>query len=142
MTTEDSTLPEFPQQILPEGWQVEFFKPPITIDDAVRVTLPHGSFWTFFKTGNPSEEIAPFIYALMESLARASAGAVGTAQVLDNMTKTVRVSADTMQQLHKFLDSAAGEGLELDGVDAGDLCIRLFPEKYNAQSDPWMDGGA
>lgn len=34
--------------------------------------------------------------------------------------------------LHTFLDAAAGEGLVLGGVDAADLYIKLFPERYAA----------
>lgn len=36
------------------------------------------------------------------------------------------------EALHKFLNAAAGEGLELDGVDAGDLYVALFPAEYAA----------
>jgi len=32
----------------------------------------------------------------------------------------------SMERLRKFLDSAAGEGFELDGVDAADLFIEIF----------------
>lgn len=34
--------------------------------------------------------------------------------------------------LRKFLDVAAGEGYEFDGVDAGDLYLRLFPDAFDA----------
>lgn len=46
------------------------------------------------------------------------------------------------EALHKFLDAAAGEGLELDGVDAGDLCVALFPEKYADAIDSAAKGEA
>lgn len=36
------------------------------------------------------------------------------------------------EALHTFLDAAAGEGLVLDGVDAADLYIKMFPERYAA----------
>lgn len=36
------------------------------------------------------------------------------------------------EPLHKFLDAAAAEGLVLDGVDAADLYIAMFPERYAA----------
>jgi hypothetical protein len=36
----------------------------------------------------------------------------------------------TRTMLHKFLDAAAGEGLQLDGVDAADLFCRLFEEGH------------
>jgi len=38
--------------------------------------------------------------------------------------------------LHKFMDAAAGEGLVLDGVDAADLYVKLFPAEYAALSAP------
>jgi len=37
---------------------------------------------------------------------------------------------DARERLHRFLNAAAGEGFELDGVDAADLYIELFPEEY------------
>jgi hypothetical protein len=36
------------------------------------------------------------------------------------------------ETLHTFLNAAAGEGFVLDGVDAADLYIALFPERYYA----------
>ena len=39
---------------------------------------------------------------------------------------------DTAEKLHTFLNAAAGEGLVLDGVDAADLYVALFPERYDA----------
>lgn len=36
------------------------------------------------------------------------------------------------EPLHKFLDAAAAEGLVLDGVDAANLYIAMFPERYAA----------
>ncbi len=38
----------------------------------------------------------------------------------------------TDDRLHTFLNAAAGEGLVLDGVDAADLYIATFPERYAA----------
>lgn len=35
-------------------------------------------------------------------------------------------------KLHTFMNAAAGEGYVLDGVDAADLYIALFPERYAA----------
>lgn len=122
----NTPLPEFPQGILPEGWDVEFFAPPITIDDAVKVTLPDGHFWTFFKSGNVSEQIAPFIYALMESLARASAGAVGMSELLDKMSGSKRLDAATVRELHQFLEYAADKDLRACGVGAADLFHTIF----------------
>jgi hypothetical protein len=40
------------------------------------------------------------------------------------------------EALHKFLDAAAGEGLVLDSVDAADLYVAIFPERYAATSHP------
>jgi len=36
----------------------------------------------------------------------------------------------TEEELHTFLNAAAGEGLVLDGVDAADLYASVFPERY------------
>jgi hypothetical protein len=36
------------------------------------------------------------------------------------------------EALHTFLDAAAAEGLVLNGVDAADLYIEIFPERYAA----------
>lgn len=36
------------------------------------------------------------------------------------------------ERLLKFLNAAAGEGLVLDGVNAADLYVELFPERYAA----------
>lgn len=36
------------------------------------------------------------------------------------------------EKLHTFLNAAAGEGFVLDGVDAADLYVELFPERYAA----------
>lgn len=45
------------------------------------------------------------------------------------------------ETLHTFLNAAAGEGLVLDGVDAADLYIALFPERYAAAVNS-IDSGA
>lgn len=34
------------------------------------------------------------------------------------------------EQLHTFINAAAGDGLVLDGIDAAELYVRLFPERY------------
>jgi hypothetical protein len=38
--------------------------------------------------------------------------------------------------LRRFLDVAAGEGFVLDGVDAGDLFLRLFPDAFKDAPAP------
>lgn len=43
-------------------------------------------------------------------------------------------------ELHTFINAAAGEGFVLDGVDAADLYIKLFPEAY-AKTVASIDGG-
>lgn len=40
--------------------------------------------------------------------------------------------AAIVKQLHAFLNAAAGEGFVLDGVDAADLYVAVFPERYAA----------
>lgn len=39
-----------------------------------------------------------------------------------------RATKDAEKRLFKFLDAAGGEGLVLDGVDAGDLFFEMFPD--------------
>lgn len=39
-----------------------------------------------------------------------------------------RATKDAETRLFKFLDAAGGEGLVLDGVDAGDLFFEMFPD--------------
>jgi hypothetical protein len=43
---------------------------------------------------------------------------------------TTREARATDEQLHTFLNAAAGEGFVLDGVDAADLYTALYPERY------------
>lgn len=38
--------------------------------------------------------------------------------------------APAQERLHTFLKAAAGEGLVLDGIDAIDLYLQVFPERY------------
>lgn len=40
------------------------------------------------------------------------------------------VAADYAEKLHRFLNAAAGDGLLLDGVDAADLYVAVFPKTY------------
>lgn len=42
--------------------------------------------------------------------------------------KRLAANADVEEALRRFLDAAAGEGLMLDGIDAGDLFCLLYPE--------------
>lgn len=127
----DKPLPEFPASLLPDGWQVEFMAPPVTIDDAVRVLLPSGHFWTFFKSGDANNQIAPFIYALLESLARASAGAVGTADLVDKMSGSKRLDRATVEELRKFLEYAADKDLRACGAGAADLYRSIFETSHD-----------
>lgn len=49
-------------------------------------------------------------------------------------TPDVKMASETSlrERLHKFLNAAAGEGVEFDGVDAADLYVELFPDEYAA----------
>lgn len=47
---------------------------------------------------------------------------------------------DVSRDLHTFLNAAAGEGFVLDGVDAADLYVSVFPERY-AQAVEGLDAG-
>ena len=52
---------------------------------------------------------------------------------LVNLLSKQMVEASAAQEsLHTFLNAAAGDGLILDGVDAADLYIKVFPERYAA----------
>lgn len=39
---------------------------------------------------------------------------------------------EAVRRMEPFLDECAGIGIQIDGVDAADLYIKLFPEKYRA----------
>ncbi|MCA8427822.1 hypothetical protein LGN30_32050 [Burkholderia seminalis] len=43
--------------------------------------------------------------------------------------------AGAFEDLHTFLDAAAGDGFAFDGVDAADLYIKLFPAQYAAATE-------
>jgi hypothetical protein len=51
-------------------------------------------------------------------------------------TLTDEEQIKAMVDLERFLDVAAGEGYEFDGVDAGELFLRLFPDHYAIKSAP------
>lgn len=42
------------------------------------------------------------------------------------------VAGDAQEKLHTFLDAAAGEGLILGDVDAQELYVAIFPDRYAA----------
>lgn len=46
--------------------------------------------------------------------------------------EALRAALAQQEPLHTFLNAAAGEGLVLDGVDAADLYIAVFPDRYAA----------
>lgn len=50
---------------------------------------------------------------------------VGAAQA-----ETAQAAPVVPEALHTFLNAAAGEGLVIGGVDAADLYIAIFPERY------------
>lgn len=56
----------------------------------------------------------------------------------DNLLKHLQ-RPNHMDKVMQFLDAAAGEGLELGGVDAGELFVLLFPEEHKRRS---QDEGA
>jgi len=130
----DSVLPEMSPLLVPEGWDIEFCKPPIAPDDAVKVSLPDGRYWWFLKNGDIGAQMGPFVYALLAQVATLGQSLQAAQDTLGKMQGGKRLDAATVRQLHKFLDCAAGEGLDLDGVDAAELYIAIFPEKYNARS--------
>lgn len=45
------------------------------------------------------------------------------------------MNEELRNELLKFLDAAAGEGFVLDGVDAADLYVKLFPAEYAARAE-------
>jgi hypothetical protein len=49
--------------------------------------------------------------------------------------------AALMDDLRKFLDVAAGQGYQFDGVDADDLYLRLFPDAFDAAIDRARQSG-
>ncbi|CAN5649135.1 hypothetical protein BH10PSE18_BH10PSE18_14970 [soil metagenome] len=48
-------------------------------------------------------------------------------------------ASPSASELQRFLDVAAGEGLVLDGVDAADLYVALFPQAYAQAVAPVVD---
>ena len=40
------------------------------------------------------------------------------------------LSKQTIEKLHTFLDASVGDGVISGGVDAADLYIEIFPERY------------
>jgi hypothetical protein len=59
------------------------------------------------------------------------------------LSSTAPVQQEKGEALHTFINAAAGEGLVLDGVDAADLYVALFPERYAkavANLDPGTGG--
>jgi hypothetical protein len=63
------------------------------------------------------------------------------AEFWDIGSKLAASNAGERDRLHKFLNAAAGEGFVLDGVDAADLYIALFPAEYAAACSS-IDAGA
>ena len=57
-----------------------------------------------------------------------ASGPLGDPDILATGTPAAPEATD----LHTFLNAAAGEGLVLDGIDAGDLYQAVFPERYAA----------
>lgn len=53
-------------------------------------------------------------------------------QAVAQVAQQPQAEAVPSDALRTFLDAAAGEGLVLDGVDAADLYIKMFPERYAA----------
>jgi len=50
----------------------------------------------------------------------------------ESLTQPVQpaISKQTIEKLHTFLDASAGDGVISGGVDAADLYIEIFPERY------------
>lgn len=63
---------------------------------------------------------------------RAHPVANGTIDCTEQAGELLIEAATALEQVHTFLNAAAGEGFVLDGVDAADLCVALFPERYAA----------
>lgn len=51
-------------------------------------------------------------------------------ELLDKSAESGKEEATLMDDLRKFLDVAAGQGYQFDGVDADDLYLRLFPDAF------------
>jgi hypothetical protein len=51
---------------------------------------------------------------------------------LPGARRAAAAAGDEREKLHAFLDAAAGEGLILGGVDAQELYIAVFPDRYAA----------
>lgn len=77
-------------------------------------------------------------WAYSEIEARIQELMVGTAH-----SESMSVAQAGAVQLERFLDAAASEGLVLDGIDAADLYVLLFPELYaqGMEGVPIKEGG-
>ena len=67
----------------------------------------------------------------VRSILRAFVNRLASAQAKP-ATADAEVRVPLTEELHTFLNAAAGEGYVLDGVDAGDLYQKVFPGRYAA----------
>lgn len=79
------------------------------------------------------------ILAAADHIARCNAAhekyvtmSISAASQVQKVLEEIVQLADNIEKLHRFINAAAGEGLVLDGVDAADLYIALFPDRYKA----------
>ena len=56
----------------------------------------------------------------------------GTIACTEEAGELLIEAAAALEKVCTFLNAAAGEGFVLDGVDAADLYVALFPERYAA----------
>lgn len=61
-------------------------------------------------------------------------GIIAFARALFAATHAPAMAETVREELHLFMDHAAGEGLVICGIDAGDLYEKLFPAEYAAAS--------
>lgn len=106
----------------------------------------------FCTSGGKSPKTREALRALMHAMAadnadrqhchrRGERGLGVTQEIVSHlyMPLTDESAPGARDQLRTFLDAAAGEGFVLNGVDAADLYVALFPAEYEAacaQIDP------
>lgn len=82
--------------------------------------------------GIKTEYVFPSLYSITGDIKDVNTLLVTTSQFNEIVAK--QLSNLVKSSLHTFLDEAAAEGLVLDGVDAAELYIQLFPELYYENS--------
>lgn len=75
------------------------------------------------ETISPAQQIGQFAESAFKQYAQ---------EIIDLRTQLAAAQAH-IEKAHAFINAAAGEGLVLDGIDAAELYVQLYPERYAAE---------